>query len=412
MKQPLLWITGIFFSLTASASLAQTGPPEPGSVGHRVTEKSFPSVFQAWNPIDMPSWPQDSLEERLKAAAKHDLIWEEPVSQLGYGVKLVLGAVWDHKHGGLATGFTAESQQQAIANRAAMLKMNPDMAFLLEVRWRDAPGSFLPEDSPFWKRHPNGTRVEGWLGGPEPYFMLDYENEAFRANVSRQCRIALDSGVYDGIMLDWNGRLDLIKRVRTEIGQDGLIIVNIHDDVKDGEEYKDLINGSFMECNPNGPGAPKASFYTSWDDLRDGLIFFEEHFQNPQINCLEVWGSRDDLRRMRAATTLGLTHSNGYLLYADPNPLKTPDHLHNWYDFWNVDLGRPLNDCVRKKMPKNRVAERSFEGGVVVYNHFGNEKAVFSFDTPHKRLSDGKISKQFEMQDADGDIFLPATLKE
>jgi hypothetical protein len=101
--------------------------------------------------------PLDTLDGRLKAAAKHDLIWEEPVTQLWYGVPLVLGAIWDHKYGGLATDFTPDSKRQALANRKRMLEMNPHMVFLLEVRWRDAPGSFLPEDSPFWKRNPDGT---------------------------------------------------------------------------------------------------------------------------------------------------------------------------------------------------------------------------------------------------------------
>ena len=43
---------------------------------------------------------------------------------------------------------------------------------------------------------------------------------------------------------------------------------------------------------------------------------------------------------MRVATTLALTHSDGYVLYADPNPLKTPDHLHDWYPFWDAQAGQ------------------------------------------------------------------------
>jgi hypothetical protein len=138
----------------------------------RVVAKIHPSIFQAWNPLDMPGkFPLDTLEQRLTSAAKHDLMWEEPVSQLGFGTKLVLGAVWDGENGGMATQFTADSLKQALANRAKMLEMNPAMVFLFEVRWRDAPGSFLPADSPFWKRHADGRRVAGWDGGPEPYYL-------------------------------------------------------------------------------------------------------------------------------------------------------------------------------------------------------------------------------------------------
>ena len=145
----------------------------------------------------------------------------------------------------------------------------------MEVRWRDAPGSFLPDDSPFWKRNADGTRAAGWDGGPEPYYLLDPENKAFQENIARQCKSAIDSGVYDGIMLDWSGHLEIVKITRQNIGDTGLIIVNIHDDIQDGQKYGDLINGSFMECNPKGPGEAKSSFKTNWPDLRNGLQFFE-----------------------------------------------------------------------------------------------------------------------------------------
>ena len=68
-----------------------------------------------------------------------------------------------------------------------------------------------------------------------------------------------------------------------------------------------------------------------WDNIRDALKWFDQNLMEPRINCNEVWGNRQDLSRMRAVTTMTLVYSNGYALYADPNPLKTPDHLHDWY---------------------------------------------------------------------------------
>ena len=95
-------------SATATADTA----PEPSLMPH-VTGRDFPSVFQAWNPIDMPTeYPQETVEQRIQAAAKHDVYWEEPISQLSYGVQLALGAIWDHKYPGLATGFTKDSAGQ------------------------------------------------------------------------------------------------------------------------------------------------------------------------------------------------------------------------------------------------------------------------------------------------------------
>jgi hypothetical protein len=383
-------------SVCSTASLA-------ADVARRIAQRDFPAVFQAWNPLDMPAaWPLATNDDRLRAAAKHDVLWEEPVSQLGFKTPLVLGAIWDHPHGGLATRFTPASAQQALANRAAMLQANPDMIFLLEVRWRDAPGSFLPEDSPFWKRR-DGQRILGWDNGPEPYYLLDPENPAFRANIARQCRAALDSGVYDGVMLDWSGHLGVVRDTRAALGRDAIIIVNIHDKIADGEKYRDLINGSFMECNPDGPGLATKSNGTTWDKLRAGYLFMEKSLRSPRLNCLEVWGDRKDLRRMRAATTLTLTHGDGAVLFADPNPLKTPDHLHDWYAFWDVKLGRPLGPRTDRS---DGASVREFTGGTVVYNHHRNAPATITFTTPRKRVSDSTVGTAFTLIDADGDIFI------
>jgi len=388
-------------ALLPARSFAGNGGTIPTRVGSHVQ----PGIFQAWNPLDMADkFPLETLEQRLKAAAKHDLMWEEPVSQLGFGTKLVLGAVWDGENGGMAVDFTDGSLKQALANRTRMLEMNPAMVFLFEVRWRDAPGSFLPADSPFWKRHADGRRVAGWDGGPEPYYLLDYDNPAFHDNVARQCQYAVESGVYDGVMLDWSGHLEIIKKVRAAIGDKALIIVNIHDDVHDGEKYKDYINGSFMECNPAGPGQPPGGGNgTTWDKARAGLKWFEANLREPRVNCLEVWGERSDLRRLRATTALGMVYSDGYQLFADPNPLPTPDHMHDWYPFWDVKLGKPLGKAVEHA---DGSATREFTAGTVLYNHFGNPPVTVNFDEDRKRLSDGMVGREFVVQDADGEVFL------
>lgn len=47
----------------------------------------------------------------------------------------------------------------------------------------------------------------------------------------------MESGVYDGVMLDWSGYLFIVKKVCEVIGDEGLIIVNIYDDIEDGKKY-------------------------------------------------------------------------------------------------------------------------------------------------------------------------------
>jgi hypothetical protein len=372
----------------------------------RVQERDYPSVFQAWYPVDMNCcFPLHTNDARLQVAAKHDLLWEEPVSQLGFGTELVLGAVWDHVHGGLATRFTKVSQKLALSNRNRMLKLNPNMVFLLEVRWRDAPASFLPENSPFWRRNTDGSRVLGWDNGPEPYYLLDADNPEFQANIARQALAAIASGVYDGVMIDWSGHLGVIKTVREGIGDSGLIIVNIHDDIEHAVKYRGYINGSFMELNPLDAHAVTNSNGRRWDNIREALLYFEGNFLKPRINCLEVWGDRLDLQRMRATTTLGLTHSNGYVLYGDPNPLPTPDHLHDWYTFWDAPLGHPVSDLIVRE---DGAYQREFTGGTVIYNHAGNGPVTIAFKACRRRVSNGVLGCRFEMVDTDGDIFLPA----
>jgi hypothetical protein len=375
------------------------------SVAERVNEKTFPAVFQAWNPIDMPTrFPLNTVEQRLRAAAKHAVLWEEPVSQLGFNTPLVLGAVWDHEHGGLATDFTAESKRQALENRRRLLELNPHMVLLLEVRWRDAPGSFLPEDSPFWRRNEDGTRKKGWDGGPEPYYLMNPDHPDFAVNLARQCKIAVDSGIYDGVMFDWDGHLPTVKKCREVLGDQALIIVNIHDRIYLGEQYKGLINGAFMELSQEGPGSPQRKLGT-WESSRKALLYFEEHFAKPTVNCLESWGDRGDLRRMRAVTTLGLTHSDGYVLFADPNPLKTPDHLHDWYDFWDAPLGKPAGQRIDRA---DGAYQREFTGGTVIYNPINNQPVTVKFSESRQRVSDGSTGHEFVVTNYDGEIFLHA----
>ncbi|MEL7119522.1 MAG: hypothetical protein AAFO07_08780 [Bacteroidota bacterium] len=376
------------------------------SIAERVKDRDYPSIFQAWYGIDMPEYPQGLLEQRLASAAKHDLLWEEPLSQLGEGADLTLGLVWEGEHHGLSRSFTKESLNQALSNKQRLLELNPNMVFLFEIRWRDAPSSFLPEDSEFWLRdEASDTIVKGWLGGWEPFYMLDYDNEAFQANVAEQAKIALKSGVYDGVMLDWSGHLPIVKKVREAIGEEGLIIVNIHDNIEDGRKYAPYINGSFMELNPlDSTSIFNKRNKRNWNTTREALVWFENNLKEPKINCLEVWGDRKDLSRMRATTTLGLTHSDGYVLYGDPNPLKTPDHLHDWYPFWEVELGKPI---AKMNTRSDGAFQREFEKGTVIYNHLGNGPIKVSFPTSRKRISTGEIGTSFELNDRDGDIFSP-----
>lgn len=135
------------------------------------------------------------------------------------------------------------------------------------------------------------------------------------------------------------------------------------------------------------------------------LAWARKNLRTPRINCLETWyhKSRNDLNLMRATAAMSLTHSDGYCLFSDPDPLPTGDHLHNWYPFWNRSLGRPRS-AGKKRSDGSYV--RQFDKGTVVYNPMGNADVTIVFDRDHKSLAGGRTAKRHTVKACDGDILL------
>lgn len=88
----------------------------------------------------------------------------------------------------------------------------------------------------------------GWEEGQ--YLLLDYLKASFRVHVAARAKAAMDSGVFDGVFLDWweedDGRVALVREIRTAIGDDALILVNAND--RESPKSARFINGHFMEC--------------------------------------------------------------------------------------------------------------------------------------------------------------------
>jgi hypothetical protein len=106
---------------------------------------------------------------------------------------------------------------------------------------------------------------------------------------------------------------------------------------------------------------------------------------------------------MRAVTTLSLTHSNGYCLFSDPNPLPTPDHRHDWYPFWDKSLGQPVSAGVTAL---DGTVRREFQNGCAVYNPMGNETVRIIFDQVRTSVATGEVSRNHTLESPDGDIYL------
>jgi hypothetical protein len=108
---------------------------------------------------------------------------------------------------------------------------------------------------------------------------------------------------------------------------------------------------------------------------------------------------------MRATTTLVLTHSDGYALFADPDGLPTPDHLHDWYPFWNKSLGGPAGPGIQRT---DGASQREFEYGTVVYNPIDNAPVRVTFNAPRRSAATGQIGTSFLLEPLDGDLYLTA----
>ena len=378
---PLLRVRQTLFPLlllTIGVAFAEQTP-----LVQRIQRRSFPSIFQAWN--GATRIPRHDAEAML---AMHDLAFLHPS---------MLGLVAEGKHEGLSRTFIPTGLAQAKARRANLFHRNPNLVLLAEVRYRDAPKDFLPEDSPYWKRDTKGQLVLGWAEGG--YQLLDVDSADWQTQVAERARALHATGNFDGVMLDWwmddEAHVTLARRVREAVGREALILVNANDRVI--PRTAPYVNGIFMECY-------RSQTPEDWQRISDTLRWAEANLRSPRINCVETWfhQSRNDQALMRAVTTLTLTQSDGYCLFSDPNDLPTPDHLHDWYPFWDQGLGKPVS--AGRQRPDGGW-ERNYSGGTVVYNPPGNQRIKIQFDRPHRSRATDDLDSEHSLPPGDGDIF-------
>lgn len=353
------------------------------SIARRIADRDFPSVFQAWHPAD-----NLKDEDPLVTLARHDLVFHGPE---------FFGLQWERDAEGAPTRLNPDGIARAMAMRRRLLRLNPKMILLAEIRYLNAWKGFLPEGHGWWK-YENGELV--WDSKEAGLIRLDWQNRDFQHHVAAQCKAVVESGVVDGIMLDcWQDdedRLALIKAVRAAVGEKALVIANVNDIVR--PLTSPYLNGYFMECY-------RSHTPEDWQRIADTLSWAEKHLRKPTVNCLEVWSheSRQELNLMRATTTLALCLSNGYCLFADNGFLPTPDHLHDWYPFWNKGLGKATAPGRKRR---DKAFSREFEKGAAVYNPMGNEAVAVVFPEERTSLATGKRAREHALEAADGDIYL------
>ena len=377
----------------------------------RIQNRTFPSVFAAWRGHRLTNLPQLSTTEAL---AHHDLQWSNPF--LLRFVEAPEGR----------RGYMIEESQ---AIRDELLILNPNILSFVNVHVRAAPFNTYPEDFPYWFRDENGNRRKP----PESRrFLTDFTQPGMQDIIVANVVAVAKCGIFDGIFFDWFGedgevlvddhppyegfysleeeqraKDTILQRIREAVRDDFLIIINTGRSKIPRRAWG--INGTFMETGIPAIGRDRDNGYTRKKiiEIEDTLLWAEENLREPQVNCLEGWGFRDEppdsptnLRFMRVFTTMSLTCTDGYVLY-----ITGDVHEHMWYDFWNANLGYPIGTKAQRYGDIEGLYIREFTNGWAVYNRSGKEQAI-TLPRVSTGVSSNKQDITHLLPDLDGEIYL------
>ena len=372
----------------------------------RLRNRSFPSTFNAWRRIS--NRPALSYEARL---AHHDLSWSPE-----FGLRFQRTA-----HEFQLVGSLVETRER----RDTLMEMNPDKIFILEIRMRDAD----PE-SPFYKATYNADfpwirdAAGDMVSGSDTYreFLIDFTHPDVQDIIVQQVLAVKKCGLYDGVFFSWwnedgrvlNGyrsfeaeqqaRSVILERIRDVVGDDFLIIVG-------SGRHKSMraapyINGLFMQTDWDHAGGYSSEGLM---EIESTLSWAEENLRSPRINCLEGRGveteapdSTTNLRWMRVFTTMGLTHSDGYVLHI------TNDWRHRdiyWDDFWDAPLDKPISKKAQLYKNREGLFIRQFTNGWAIYNRSGKAQKI-QLPESATGVASGITGTSHIVQDLDGEIYL------
>ena len=387
------------------------------SVRERIENRSFPSVFQAWENVvglDHLTGEQRNVLHDLHWSANFGLNWDTTLDEPTYG---------------LATSFAGDLAE-ARETRQRRLAQNPNMIFLRSIRiFNHQSLEAFPSNSGFWLRDAQGQLIRNSLN---EYFFNFLKPEVQELLIKRIIAVAR-CGLYDGIMLDSFNRhgtrpssehfysvtdeemiqahLNIFRAVRSQVRDDFLIVINTNR--SKATRFAEYINGTFMETGKDHSGG-----YTHGGlvEIEGTLTWSEQNFRSPQINCLEGYGvgseppdSPNNLRMMRVFTTMSLTHSDGYVLYTDGvRDLGGPHHGHLWHNFWDANLGHPVGSKAQMYRDIEGLFIREFTNGWAVYNRSGTAQTITlpSSTTPVSNRGDNSASLTHTLPDLDGEIYL------
>ena len=395
-------------------------PPIHPPIRHRIENRTFPSVNAMFGSIvnrqDLSDEKRLSLHDLMSARkVNQTLIWDLTPAEPTYGLATQLAGNIDFD----------------ISNSQKQLELNPNMIFIRGLEWfSTATLDAFPPDSDFWLRDNNNNILysQGKYSAPQINFAnLQFQDLLVKRIVAID-RCGLDDGVFfDGFFAQAtgfigrglhpindkefiNGWRDIFTKVRAQVRDDFLIIVNANRTKL--PHYAEFINGTFMET---GQDHPNGYTHEGLKEIESTLLWSEQNLRKPQINCLEGWGigteppdSPNNLRWMRVFTSMSLTHSDGYVLYnTGEGNYGGPDHDHLWYSFWDADLGRPVGPKAQLYKGIDGLFIREFTNGWAVYNRSGGMQEI-SLPESVTGVSSGQTNTTHQLPDLDGEIYLKA----
>ena len=449
--------TTITATASAAATSTTTTPPAP-TPDPESGPSSYPLVCRPWAGAE--NRPELTELERI---ALHDLWWTS-----GWDLGLGWEISEAQPYRGLSTDFVDVENDPdlavAIERRAELRRLNPHLNVLVSLFYREGEyvaneedhrwwelGHF-PPNSPFWIRDEAGMPVPGFgedadgdgvIEADEALSSLvDFRMPEVIELVAQRAQAVQRTGVADGIMLDWwnehgltatsyldwstfymtaeeelESRLALIRRIRELVGDDFLILVNTNE--RTAPLSAPYANGTFMELYK--PDWSAGYTREAVIDIEETLTWATEAFREPRINCLEGWrvvtdygnaaaqvderNSEENRQWMRLFTAMALTHSDEMVVFGDDNAEPTVDHLHNWYDFWDADLGQPVGPKRATHQGVDGLFIREFTNGYAVYNRSGTEQEIH-FPDQYTSVSAGQVASTHLVADMDGEIFL------
>ena len=402
-------------------------PPLGPSVIDRIENRTFPSIFRAWDDV----LGLDHLKEEQRKAIhdlhfspsfEHNIYWDKTLTEPTHGVST-------QRAGNLE--LVREIRQRRLDH-------NPNVIFLRDVRIHNHFDlEAFPPDSDFWIRESQNEVITN-AGGE---YLFNFLNPEVQEILIKRILAIERCGLYDGIMLDgfnhngtgFVGRqhyavtdediiqamLNIFREVRSQARDDFLILINTNR--SKATRYTEYVNGTFMETlRYFGKGYSRDGL----KEIESTLLWSESNLRYPQINCLEGWGipskppdSPENRRWMRVFTTMSLTHSDGYVMYntgwgaitvCPECPYWGPGHEHIWYDFWDANLGRPVGPKAQVYDGKSGLFVREFTNGWAVYNRSGSGQTVILplLASPVSERDGVPVSKKHQLPDLDGEIYL------